>query len=303
MTCDMPLDPALPMPKIMVTLFDSDPSPLGLSLLGKSADFLAASQPIGRALAPAGDFSKTVKEYYNRPAHLIQPTWLNLYSPLEAELDFEPATDPAAMALLPPTCGKLLCSFDLRPSREGLGRDEKHDQRSQTHGKGGKADAEASAAGEGSSSSSSGSAGGAGSLKPPTKPYLIEISVVGCRDMQPREILGVPIHLQVRSEREAAVAVDVEASGSWQHRPIGDHNLRLCGVVLLVLAPHLASPNPTSPHLASPRLTSPHITSRLTSRRRTSSLNTASRLSHSTHAHGARAPPPSTPTPPPPPPC
>lgn len=187
--CDLPGDLTL-APKIMVTVYDSDPAPLGLGVVPGS-DFLTSAQPIGRSLAPPGSYSKTVREYYNKPQATIKPEWIDLYDPLEAKLDFEPATDPAALALQPQPCGKLLCSFDLRPSH-GAGSDDtdggKRKKKSKSEGANGSGDIE--------SAGPSAAAGTAGSLKPPSKLYLVEISVVGLRDMQPREIFGVPVELQ-----------------------------------------------------------------------------------------------------------
>lgn len=204
--CFLPGDLNL-APKIMVTVYDSDPAPLGLSALGKATEVLTTAQPIGRAIAPPGSYSKTVREYYNKPAASIKPHWIELYDPLEAKLDFEPATDPAAQALQPQPCGKLLCSFDLRPahgagsedSSESGGRRKKKQPSNSLLGSqavanggvgGGSSDVDLETGG------ASSAVGTAGSLKPPCKPYLVEISVVGCRDMQPREILGIPIELQ-----------------------------------------------------------------------------------------------------------
>jgi len=164
-------------PKITISVYDADPAPLNLDLLKDVTPDV--DTVVGRALAPPGDYNKSIREYYNKPAGSIKPEWIELHDPKEANLDKIEDLDPDDET--PPPYGKILCSFELRPYQPAAEETKK----------GG-----AKAALTDMSADTSQPGQGAGSLRPPTEPYLVEISVVGCRDMMPREIMGVLVDLQ-----------------------------------------------------------------------------------------------------------
>ena len=188
-------------PKIMLSVFDSDPAPLNLTLL-KEATKEFTDTIIARALAPPGSYGRTVHEYYNLPIGAATPQWINLHDPKDARLDVE--EDPEDPDAEPSPWGRLLCSFELRPHHAGK---EAVERASRGSAAGLSAAAEEEADGGGGSGGGGSGDGPAAayaslfdsaplvSLRPRTKKYLVEISLVGCRDMQPREILGIPIDL------------------------------------------------------------------------------------------------------------
>jgi len=169
-------------PKITISVYDADPAPLNLNSL-KEFTREYTDGVIARALAPPGKFTRTIREYYNRPLSSIKPEWIELHDPKEANLDKVEEMDDDADE--PPPFGKILCSFELRPHQPAA--EEKKGSRKSKSDR-----ADVPLLGE----SSSGVSRPAGSLRPETEPYLIEMSVVGCRDMMPREIMGVPVELQ-----------------------------------------------------------------------------------------------------------
>ena len=169
--------------KISIAVYDAGAA-FNLSAL---KDLAPQDTIIGRTLAPPGKYTKNVREFYNKPAG--EPQWLALYDPKFAEMDFEVGGDDD-----PPEVGRLLCSFELRTYQP---------PRLENDAAGGRASA--SAVG-GALVDLSGAAsklalprelgvGRMGALRPPMKPYVIEIQLIGCRDVPPREIMGVPIAL------------------------------------------------------------------------------------------------------------
>jgi len=169
-------------PKIQVMVFDSDPPPLNIGLL-RDASALnplagdGGDTCIARALAPPLKVEDTIQKYFtartathksaDHRKKLKDEDWLVLYDPLETEiLDFEPGGDDD-----PVSVGGLLCSFELRSMQSvkveeaaaaSLSREEQLALKA---------------------------------LAPETEFCLVEISLVGVRDMQPREIFGVPVEI------------------------------------------------------------------------------------------------------------
>ena len=183
-------------PKITISLYDADPAPLSINALKEYTRDLTDSV-IARALAPPGPYDKTVREYYNKPSSSIVPQWIELHDPKEANLDKvrEEIDDDEDE---PPPFGKILCSFELRPYQPAgeaeQAKQESYGGKAPTKRKSAAGDGDLEAAGSSSTLVPRGL--GPGSLRPPTETYLVEISVVGCRDMMPREIMGVPVELQ-----------------------------------------------------------------------------------------------------------
>ena len=175
-------------PKISISVYDADPAPLNMSMLKEYTKDMT-DNVIARALAPPDtrEGKTTLHEYYNRPSASVRPEWIELHDPKEANLDKVDALDDDSDE--PPPFGKLLCSFELRPYQPaGDGSDKAAGKRPSASGAAGtSADADASDALVATK--------GPGSLRPPTETHLVEVSVVGCRDMMPREIMGVPIEL------------------------------------------------------------------------------------------------------------
>jgi len=157
--------------KIHISVFDAG-SAFNLSAL---KDIAPRDTIIGRTLAPPGPYTHNVRDFYNKPAGA--PVWLPLYDPKFAELDFEVGGDDD-----PTPVGKLLCSFELR-----LYQPPKLESESTT--------LDLSAAARTLTIPRELGAGEMGKLRPPMRPYVIEIQLVGCRDVPPREVLGVPVHL------------------------------------------------------------------------------------------------------------
>ncbi|KAL1498830.1 hypothetical protein AB1Y20_014132 [Prymnesium parvum] len=162
-------------PKIQVMVYDSDPPPLSIPLLRDAPNLLPGADwgdtCIARALAPPNSVEDTIQQYYvsrtQRTHHHMDPSkkliWLDLYDPLETEiLDFEPGGDDD-----PVRVGGLLCSFEIRSMQEV--KVEEQAAKNEAHL--------------------------VTSLVPETDMRLVEIAVVGVRDMQPREIFGIPIEI------------------------------------------------------------------------------------------------------------
>ena len=153
---------------------------------------------------PPGRFDRSIREYYNKPSAMVAPEWV------EQPTRRRPTSTSASAG------GGAAAAARRRARARPAGRAAGCSVRSaaprttSTASARGKASAPLAAppprrapAGRrrrgpsrlGARAAGRERGGGGGVLRA-DEPYLVEISVVGCRDMVPREILGVPIEFQ-----------------------------------------------------------------------------------------------------------
>jgi len=170
--------------KISLTVYDSDPAFLNQDWL-KPATKEMTDGIIARVMCPPGGPDKNVSEFYNKVPK--EPTLYDLYDPIFADLASE---DEDVLAKY--QAGSILCSFELRIA--GTFKDAIPPAYS---GPASAGDEETADGAPGSSTALTipQEIAGHRSIRPPTKTYLIELSVVGCRDVPARDLFGVQVPL------------------------------------------------------------------------------------------------------------